>query len=454
VDGPGPHGVGGGAGHGDGTGGGGGGQGVAGDPRESSTTGTTDPDAVADDASESKARDATVREESASNQRTSPEPEEAIADGDRPGQRTFAGLSFPSDDTPTRQRETLPSPILDGPQVDPLVAVEPVVEQLRGTWQQVESGPVNAADFAPGGASHRIIGIDPQRRLMLAVTAWGDPPSLVLAGELEAGFRASGRVSIRVRDDLDGGRFPALPEHLPGELGAYRQPTEQAWELAWSIVEGKLTIGDRTYVPCDPVAMERLLADAGADEPAAAGPALPPSGGSSIVESADVASVDFFGLKATGRWFCYIVDVSGSMGSDGKLDRLKGELERSLRALPRDAHFFVIFFSGGHNTLQRKWQSASSAGSFIRKMQDVGAGGGTDPRSAFNIALTQLDPRPDAIFFMTDGQIPDETSSVVGQLNAQSPRVRIHAVAFGSDARGGSMSAIAGANGGNFKHVP
>jgi hypothetical protein len=43
---------------------------------------------------------------------------------------------------------------------------------------------------------------------------------------------------------------------------------------------------------------------------------------------------------------------------------------------------------------------------------------------------------------------------LVNQLNAVSPKVRIHTVAFGSDAKGASLSQIAADNGGQFRVVP
>ncbi|MCH2135843.1 MAG: hypothetical protein MK101_04575 [Phycisphaerales bacterium] len=142
------------------------------------------------------------------------------------------------------------------------------------------------------------------------------------------------------------------------------------------------------------------------------------------------------------------------MANHGKIDRLKEELARSLRQLPSDANFFVLFFSGGHQALQQDWLSATRASGFATKAAGVGIGGGTDPRGAFQYALTQLNPKPDAIFFMTDGQIPGDTQSVIARLNAQNPRVRIHTVAFGRDARGAALSQIAASNGGQHRDVP
>ncbi len=329
------------------------------------------------------------------------------------------------------------------------------MEQLRGTWRQIDVDPVAGADFAPGGAPVRVIGIDPQQRRMLIVCAWGTSASLVLAGEVEAGFRSTGRVSTRVRDDYEGGRYPALPAVLPGGMGTYVRPNEEALELRWSLEEGVLTIGDRRYEPCEPSALQELLHRT----PAAGTPVLaePSESGTVVVTTSEgstaASSTDFFGLKATGRWFCYIVDISGSMGKTGRLQQLLRELDRSISSLPPDANFYVLFFSGSTRTLQNDWLAVSKKKTFIDRMYKVNAGGGTDPRKALNIALNQLKPRPDAVFFMTDGEIPGDCVGLVAILNAASPRVRIHTVSFGGGGAA-ALQAIARANGGQYRMVP
>ena len=450
---------GGGTGHGDGTLGGGGGGGVAGDPEQASTSGSSDPDTSKDPSeatSDAHTPSPKTDEPTLGDTPDAPDPEGEEAQGDTEPQERgpFEGLDFADApkvdserDEPRRRPVELDAP---GPNPQADEPVDPDVERLRGTWRQVGLDPGATADFAPAGSSSRFLGIDPQRRRMLSVSGWGDPVGLVLAGEVEAGFRSSGRVSIRVREDLEGGKYPDLPATLPADWGTYERPTEEALELKWSLDNGVLRIGMRTYEPCEPSELDGLLQDSGAE----AGATSTHAPVVSAVETAGAGSVDFFGLKATGRWFCYIVDVSGSMGRNGKLDRLKEELVRSLQALPSDARFYVLFFSGSTNTLQKNWLKASGSSGFIQQLGRVGSSGGTDPREAIRIALAQLDPKPDAIFFMTDGQIPGDCSGLVNQLNGASPKVRIHTVAFGADAKGASLSQIAADNGGQYRKVP
>ena len=46
------------------------------------------------------------------------------------------------------------------------------------------------------------------------------------------------------------------------------------------------------------------------------------------------AGAEFFGIRARGQRFAYVVDISGSMGQNGRLELALGELVRSLAALP------------------------------------------------------------------------------------------------------------------------
>jgi hypothetical protein len=64
-------------------------------------------------------------------------------------------------------------------------------------------------------------------------------------------------------------------------------------------------------------------------------------------------------------------------------------------------------------------------------IQEKKADGGTEPLPAF-IRAFNLDPRPDVIFFMTDGLIPTNVPAAVAQLNTGKPRVTIHTIMFTS----------------------
>ena len=74
------------------------------------------------------------------------------------------------------------------------------------------------------------------------------------------------------------------------------------------------------------------------------------------------AGTEFFGIRARGRRFAYVVDISGSMGNDGRLTTAMNELGRSLSALPDFAEFKVTLYSGGVQfpEFQEGWLRANS----------------------------------------------------------------------------------------------
>src|SRR5271166_3011701 len=53
----------------------------------------------------------------------------------------------------------------------------------------------------------------------------------------------------------------------------------------------------------------------------------------------------FFGIRARGQFFIYVVDQSGSMIDDDRLTRAKIELRRSVFALQPPQRFEVIFYN-------------------------------------------------------------------------------------------------------------
>ena len=48
-------------------------------------------------------------------------------------------------------------------------------------------------------------------------------------------------------------------------------------------------------------------------------------------------------------------------------------------------------------------------------------------------AIDALDTRPDVIFFLSDGEIPEESVGEIRRLNSRGKKVVIHAIAFGDN---------------------
>ena len=165
-------------------------------------------------------------------------------------------------------------------------------------------------------------------------------------------------------------------------------------------------------------------------------------------------SASFFGAEAQGSRFCYIVDVSGSMALAGKIEALKGELIRSIAALFENADFIVIPYSGGAAPMggRAEWTQATDPGkaSARRDVLALQTGGTTIPLPAFEIAY-QLKPRPDAIYFMTDGEFDEAIAGEIIRLNTA--EIPIHAITLINDDAAPYMRDIARRSGGTYHHV-
>ncbi len=171
------------------------------------------------------------------------------------------------------------------------------------------------------------------------------------------------------------------------------------------------------------------------------------------------AGTAFFGIQARGNRFAYIVDISGSMGNNGRLQLAMRELKRSLEALPDFAQFKIALYSNQVTIppFQRGWLRASrdrvrATGNWL---DSIPASGGTQPFPAFQY-LWSDDQRPDVVFFLTDGEIPNGTGPDVIMLNLQpggGPAV-INCIAFSADASQTELREIALRTEGVFRYVP
>jgi hypothetical protein len=143
----------------------------------------------------------------------------------------------------------------------------------------------------------------------------------------------------------------------------------------------------------------------------------------------------FMGLKALGRRICIIADSSGSMQFNNRMGRLKKELTSTLLSLGSDQEFYVIYFSSGAMPMPAKtWRRGGrDAKRILPWVNAQPADGATEPLTAFTRAF-RLKPRPDAIFFLTDGIIPKNVPDAVARRNAKEPvKIPIHTILFGGE---------------------
>jgi hypothetical protein len=180
----------------------------------------------------------------------------------------------------------------------------------------------------------------------------------------------------------------------------------------------------------------------------------------------------FFGTPRKGRRVVYLVDFSGSMGSDAtggtRLAVLKKELTRSINELSNRMSFSVIFFShhgwtieiddpdAGWNGLGQtpvaSWYPATEKvkENFIAKVQAMPAEGNTAWYPPLKMAFAML-PQPDIIYLLSDGE-PRDLNQVLLEIDEMNPAaIPVDTIAFelpGEPAR--NLMELAQETGGKF----
>ncbi|CAN5902607.1 hypothetical protein BH23PLA1_BH23PLA1_37650 [soil metagenome] len=156
----------------------------------------------------------------------------------------------------------------------------------------------------------------------------------------------------------------------------------------------------------------------------------------------------FFGIRAEGRVFVFVVDCSGSMEVDLRLIRAKQELRRSIDALRFPQRYYIIFFNDepvpmpGGVPRSTEHREKIQTYSWLRA---VPALGGTDPRGALRMALGL---RPDAVFLLSDGEFDPAAEAAI--LAQNSGNVPIHCIDLSGGAAGAQLQRIAEKSGGQY----
>lgn len=156
----------------------------------------------------------------------------------------------------------------------------------------------------------------------------------------------------------------------------------------------------------------------------------------------------FFGIKAQGQLFLYVVDCSGSMVDEDRLDRAKAELRRSVNALQSPQRFKVIFYNDQPVPMPGELPKAAdypSKALLSKWLQMVEPEGPTDPRSSLALALAM---KPDAVFLLSDGAFPDGT--VESAVRSNPKKVPIHCIDLANGAAGDGLRKIAEQSGGQY----
>ena len=186
------------------------------------------------------------------------------------------------------------------------------------------------------------------------------------------------------------------------------------------------------------------------------------SGEAMLKEFGEVKTeASFFGVKAAGRKFAFVVDTSGSMGEGDRWLRARLELERSLLELGYGQEFYVAYFNhtafpmpAGKITPARPVSIKQT----INWLHRAIPAGGTEPWPALTLAMAQ---KPEVIFLLTDGLFD---SSVIDNLKNLSTgkRIPIFTIGFAINTVppdikrqiDEQLSFIARMTGGTYREVP
>ena len=147
----------------------------------------------------------------------------------------------------------------------------------------------------------------------------------------------------------------------------------------------------------------------------------------------------FYGVRAEGKTFIFVVDCSGSMDQHSRLVRAKREIRRSVTAMQFPQKFLVIFYNDEPLTMPGGIPQAanlSSAQMMNNWFRLIDAEGGTDPRAALSQAIAL---RPDGVFLLSDGEFPQGTVEAVAKANPK--KVPIYCVDLAGGAAGDHLSA-------------
>lgn len=158
----------------------------------------------------------------------------------------------------------------------------------------------------------------------------------------------------------------------------------------------------------------------------------------------------FMGVEGRGKRVVYVIDRSGSMNGD-RLSNTRYELKRSIRALPADGEFFVIFFDQRALPMPAPGlvpATGANKDRYSKWIDQQTAGGGTDPTEAL---LQALALGPDSIYLMSDGVFDAASAQAVRAANGS--ECIINAIAFHDPAGEEVLKRIARENGGAYRFV-
>jgi len=157
----------------------------------------------------------------------------------------------------------------------------------------------------------------------------------------------------------------------------------------------------------------------------------------------------------------FVLDTSGSMADEGKMDKARKALLFGIKTLRDGDRFNVINFAGEEHLMERGLINADAAGKkrgedFVNKLQPTG---GTNINDSLIASLKQFEKgdRPKMLVFMTDG-LPTVGETNVERIisnlkNSKNVDVRIFPFGFGYDVNTTLLDRIGSENSGISDYV-
>jgi Ca-activated chloride channel homolog len=157
----------------------------------------------------------------------------------------------------------------------------------------------------------------------------------------------------------------------------------------------------------------------------------------------------------------FVLDTSGSMAEEGKMEKARAALLFGVRTLRADDRFNVVSFAGEEHLMANGLTTADDRGRArgVQFVESLRPNGGTNINDALRAALKQFDAsdRAKLLVFLTDG-LPTvgETNitRIVDNVRADRPRgVRLFTFGVGYDVNTALLDRLAAENGGVADYV-
>lgn len=159
----------------------------------------------------------------------------------------------------------------------------------------------------------------------------------------------------------------------------------------------------------------------------------------------------------------FVLDTSGSMAEEGKMEKARNALLFGVRSLRDGDRFNIVSFAGEEHLMEKSLIAADAEGKrrgeeFVKKLRPSG---GTNINDSLVASLKQFgrSDRPKMLVFMTDGNPTvgvTDTEKIIADLKAAKEKdvdVRIFPFGFGYDVNTGLLDRIGTENGGISDYV-